>query len=105
MLLSLQGSDIGTLVYSVSATDADEGSNGEINFSLSDPGLPFDISPSGGAIFVAGSLDYEARNEYTVRISMLHNVCDNVREIVNNGFCNLEVHFVVVIIQFNARLA
>ena len=67
-LLSLQSSDIGTLVYIVSATDADEGSNGEISFSLSDPSLPFDISPSGGAITVAGSLDYEARNEYTVRI-------------------------------------
>ncbi len=59
-------------MYSVSATDADRGSNGEINFSLSDPSLPFDISPSGGAIIVAGSLDYEARNEYTVRISVLH---------------------------------
>lgn len=70
-LLSLQSSDVGTLVYSVSATDADEGSNGEISFSLSDPSLPFDISPSGGAIIVAGSLDYEARNEYTVRISVL----------------------------------
>ena len=72
MLLSLQSSDIGTLVYGVSATDADEGSNGEINFSLSDPGLPFDISPSGGAIFVAGSLDYEARNEYTVSSVLQH---------------------------------
>jgi hypothetical protein len=55
----------------VGATDADKGSNGEINFSLSDPSLPFDISPSGGAIIVAGTLDYEARNEYTVRISVL----------------------------------
>lgn len=70
-MLSLQSSDIGTLVYSVSATDADEGSNGEVSFSLNDPSLPFDISPSGGAIIVAGSLDYEARNEYTVRIHVL----------------------------------
>ena len=54
-------------MYSVSATDADDGSNGEISFSLNDPSLPFDISPSGGAIIVAGSLDYETRFEYTVR--------------------------------------
>lgn len=64
----MQGSDIGTLVYSVSASDVDDGANGEISFSLNDPSLPFDISPSGGAIIVAGPLDYETRNEYTVRI-------------------------------------
>lgn len=63
-----QDTDIGTLIFNVHATDDDDGSNGEISYSFDDLSLPFDISPSGGAITVAGSLDYETRNEYTVRL-------------------------------------
>ena len=64
--LCAQDADFGTLIFNVRATDEDEGSNAEITFSLDDPNQPFDISPSGGAITVAGPLDYETRTEYSV---------------------------------------
>ena len=64
--LCAQDADFGTLIFNVRATDEDDGSNAEITFSLDDPNQPFDISPSGGAITVAGPLDYETRTEYSV---------------------------------------
>lgn len=50
----------------VNATDIDDAGNGEITYFLTDTSLPFDISRTGGDIRVAGLLDYETQNEYTV---------------------------------------
>ena len=52
----------------MNATDRDAGANGEVSYSLQDSSLPFTISPQGGVISVANSLDYESQNEYTVRL-------------------------------------
>jgi len=55
-------------IFTVNATDRDAGANGEVSYSLQDSSLPFTISPQGGVISVASSLDYETQNEYTLVI-------------------------------------
>lgn len=57
---------MGTLVFTVNATDRDEGTNAGIDFSLDDrsSALPFEIV--GRAIVVSGSLDFEQRIIYSV---------------------------------------
>ena len=60
------------------ARDDDDGSNGEVSFSLDDPNQPFDISPSGGAITVSDFLDYETRNEYTVSFIVVF-ICTSLK--------------------------
>ncbi|XP_054890373.1 protocadherin alpha-8-like [Poeciliopsis prolifica] len=54
----------GTTVANLNATDADEGLNGEIEYSLRKKGQDrvldlFDIDPKTGALLVKGNIDYE----------------------------------------------
>lgn len=58
---------IGTIVLSVTATDSDVGSQGELAFSLSS-GSPFYIDEVSGAIVVKQALDYEAVTSYLLTV-------------------------------------
>ena len=51
--------DIGTLVYTVTATDSDSGNNSRITFSLEDDFGVFAIDPSSGEVTTLRVLDYE----------------------------------------------
>ncbi|XP_073668236.1 protocadherin gamma-A11-like isoform X8 [Paramisgurnus dabryanus] len=58
-----ENTPLGSLVITVSATDADEGTNGVIEYSFSQSSLSvsslFRIDPSNGEIIVKGDLDFE----------------------------------------------
>ncbi|XP_055015030.1 LOW QUALITY PROTEIN: protocadherin Fat 3-like [Boleophthalmus pectinirostris] len=61
-----------TLVITVTATDADEGINGEIIYGFdhpSDDDKIFTLNPSTGEVRVAQSLDYEKESSYEIQIS------------------------------------
>ncbi|XP_045080338.1 protocadherin beta-16-like isoform X38 [Coregonus clupeaformis] len=63
---------IGSLVVTVTATDADEGANGEVTYgfgSISDEVYQlFSLNPKTGDINVAGFLDYEKESIYELSI-------------------------------------
>ncbi|XP_033830463.2 protocadherin Fat 3-like [Periophthalmus magnuspinnatus] len=61
-----------TLVITVTATDADEGVNGEIMYEFdhpSDDNQIFTLNPSTGEVRVAQSIDYEKESSYEIQIS------------------------------------
>jgi len=57
----------GTTVVSITATDNDAGSQGELSFSLSS-GAPFYIDEVSGAIVLKQALDYEAETSYLLTV-------------------------------------
>uniref|UniRef100_A0A3Q4AGV7 Cadherin domain-containing protein n=1 Tax=Mola mola TaxID=94237 RepID=A0A3Q4AGV7_MOLML len=63
----------GTTVIQVNATDLDDGSNGNVVYSLSN-GMDqnilnlFDINQSTGEVIVKGSIDYEDKDTYEIEI-------------------------------------
>uniref|UniRef100_A0A8C1Z0I9 Cadherin domain-containing protein n=1 Tax=Cyprinus carpio TaxID=7962 RepID=A0A8C1Z0I9_CYPCA len=67
-----ENSPVDTVVVTVSATDADEGQNGEVTYEfsrISDKAKNlFSLDPNTGAIRVTGSLDYEDEILYELRI-------------------------------------
>ena len=63
-----ENSTIGTTVLSVTATDNDAGSQGEVTFSLSNSS-PFYIDQVSGAIVVKQALDYEAETSYLLTVT------------------------------------
>uniref|UniRef100_A0A8P4G4P1 Cadherin domain-containing protein n=1 Tax=Dicentrarchus labrax TaxID=13489 RepID=A0A8P4G4P1_DICLA len=67
-----ENSLLDTLVITVSATDADEGVNGEITYGfdhVSDENQMFSLNPKTGEVKVAGSIDYEKESSYEIQIS------------------------------------
>ena len=52
-------------IFTVEATDEDEGDNAEVLFDL-EVGVPFSIDEESGEIRVAEELDYEKKSSYTV---------------------------------------
>lgn len=63
-----EGTNIGTVIATVTATDQDSGEHGRINFSLlstTDEQLPFDISESFGEIILWNPLNCELKVQYT----------------------------------------
>ncbi|XP_051275370.1 protocadherin gamma-A11-like [Dicentrarchus labrax] len=67
-----ENSFLDTLVITVSATDADEGVNGEITYGfdhVSDENQMFSLNPKTGEVKVAGSIDYEKESSYEIQIS------------------------------------
>ncbi|XP_069027787.1 protocadherin gamma-A11-like isoform X40 [Embiotoca jacksoni] len=61
-----------TVVLSVSATDADEGVNGEVIYGIdhvSDENQIFSLNPKTGEVKVAGPIDYEKESSYEMQIS------------------------------------
>ncbi|KAM9849729.1 protocadherin gamma-A11-like [Aulostomus maculatus] len=67
-----ENSPVGTCVVSVSASDADEGVNGEVVYGfdhVSDENQVFALNPKTGEVTVAGSIDYEKESSYEMQIS------------------------------------
>uniref|UniRef100_A0A8B9J477 Cadherin domain-containing protein n=1 Tax=Astyanax mexicanus TaxID=7994 RepID=A0A8B9J477_ASTMX len=68
-----ENAPIGTAVIQVNATDADEGTNGEVFFSFGhdvDSNLLrlFDLDPVTGEIVVKGPIDFEQKYQYEIDI-------------------------------------
>ncbi|XP_063058923.1 protocadherin beta-15-like isoform X9 [Engraulis encrasicolus] len=67
-----ENSALGNVVVTVSATDADEGQNGEVSYEfshISDKAAKmFSIESTSGEIKVIGSIDYEDQKKYELRI-------------------------------------
>ncbi|XP_067849588.1 protocadherin Fat 4 [Heptranchias perlo] len=57
----------GSSVLQVTATDLDDGTNGDVVYSL-DEGTPFQIEPHTGMVTVRESLNYETKKEYSLVI-------------------------------------
>uniref|UniRef100_A0A3B4WED0 Cadherin domain-containing protein n=1 Tax=Seriola lalandi dorsalis TaxID=1841481 RepID=A0A3B4WED0_SERLL len=68
-----ENSPLDTLVITVSATDADEGVNGEFSYGfdhVSDENdNVFSLNPKSGEVRVAGAIDYEKVSSYDMQIS------------------------------------
>ncbi|XP_056238372.1 protocadherin gamma-A11-like isoform X26 [Seriola aureovittata] len=67
-----ENSPLDTLVIKVSATDADEGVNGEVTYGfdhVSDENQVFSLNPKTGDVRVAGAIDYEKGWSYEMQIS------------------------------------
>ncbi|XP_044220427.1 protocadherin beta-15-like [Thunnus albacares] len=67
-----ENSPLDTIVITVSATDADEGVNGEVIYGfdhVSDENQIFSLNPKTGEVNVAGSIDYEKESSYEMQIS------------------------------------
>ncbi|XP_038848520.1 protocadherin alpha-3-like [Salvelinus namaycush] len=64
---------IGTKLFTVNATDADEGTNGEIVYSLRNKDQErildiFEIDPNSGVITVKSNIDFEERKAFEIRV-------------------------------------
>ena len=60
-------------ISTVNATDADIGSNRQLQYSFSNPeaaGFPFTIDQSTGVISVTGNLDYERTTSYSITVQV-----------------------------------
>ncbi|XP_044220360.1 protocadherin gamma-A4-like isoform X25 [Thunnus albacares] len=67
-----ENSPLDTVVITVTATDADEGVNGEVTYGfdhVSDENQIFSLNPKTGEVKVAGSIDYEKESSYEMQIS------------------------------------
>ncbi|XP_048088479.1 protocadherin beta-16-like isoform X42 [Alosa alosa] len=68
----LENSPLGTVIVTVSATDADEGANGEITYEfnrISDKAARlFSIDRVSGEIKVTGPIDFEEKREHEIRV-------------------------------------
>ncbi|XP_056132795.1 protocadherin gamma-A11-like [Lampris incognitus] len=68
-----ENSPLGTIVITVSATDADEGVNGEVTYELDhvldESRNAFSLDPKTGEVRVNGPIDYEEESSYEIRIS------------------------------------
>ncbi|XP_062874781.1 protocadherin Fat 4 [Trichomycterus rosablanca] len=71
----LENMRIGELVASITATDADSGSNADITYSITANNNhgTFSISPSTGSIFLVRKLDYETQSLYKLNITARDN--------------------------------
>ncbi|GCB65959.1 hypothetical protein scyTo_0000515 [Scyliorhinus torazame] len=74
----IENSPRGTLVVSVHATDADEGSNAEVTYSLSNRVSQkiqelFSLDPRTGEIRVQGTIDYEEDDNYSLDVQAADN--------------------------------
>ncbi|XP_056136503.1 protocadherin alpha-3-like [Lampris incognitus] len=68
-----ENSPRGTVVAQVNATDADEGSNGEVVYSFgndvdANARARFELNPLTGEILVAGVIDFEEKSRYEIDI-------------------------------------
>ncbi|XP_071313474.1 protocadherin alpha-3-like [Trachinotus anak] len=69
---TLENTPIGTTIFTLNATDADEGTNSEIVYSLRNKDQDhildiFKIDPETGIISVKGKIDYEERKAFEIR--------------------------------------
>ncbi|XP_041845421.1 protocadherin gamma-A4-like [Melanotaenia boesemani] len=67
-----ENSPMDTVVLTVSATDADDGVNGEVTYGfdhVSDENQIFSLNPTTGDVTVVGAIDYEKKSSYEIEIS------------------------------------
>ncbi|EDO25673.1 predicted protein, partial [Nematostella vectensis] len=65
-----ENSRVGDVVLTVIAVDADEGSNGDVVYSLGlDIGAPFSLGSKDGVLRVSGSMDREKKANYSIRVT------------------------------------
>ncbi|KAL2094521.1 hypothetical protein ACEWY4_009240 [Coilia grayii] len=68
----LENSQIGSLVTTVSATDADEGTNGQVSYFVDQLtqqiDLPFSLNRTKGDISVSGLIDYEKSKQFQINV-------------------------------------
>ncbi|XP_062282149.1 protocadherin beta-15-like [Scomber scombrus] len=67
-----ENSPLDIVVLTVTATDADEGVNGEVTYGfdhVSDENQMFSLNPKTGKVKVAGHIDYEKESSYEMQIS------------------------------------
>ncbi|KAK7465106.1 hypothetical protein BaRGS_00037727, partial [Batillaria attramentaria] len=71
----------GTIVMTVSATDQDQGTNGQFKFHLDDSSNTFNITTDGsvGIIKVVGQLDRETTDRYTLQVYAQEDVTSRKR--------------------------
>ncbi|XP_037656911.1 protocadherin alpha-2 isoform X7 [Choloepus didactylus] len=92
----LENTAKGTLVVKLNASDADEGSNSEIVYSLSND-VPstiqtkFKIDPSSGEIRIMGQLDYEEKKSYEIQVTASDKGTPSM-----SGHCKISVKLVDV---------
>ena len=60
----LESAEIGSFVLSVRASDTDQGSNGDIRYTLGSPAVPFAINSTTGDITVSTALDFETSESH-----------------------------------------
>ncbi|XP_030632872.1 protocadherin Fat 3a isoform X2 [Chanos chanos] len=63
-----ENTPVGTEVIQVEATDKDQGSNGEIQYSLLTSTAQFGINSSNGIVYVAGQLDREYIPSFALKV-------------------------------------
>ncbi|KAM9740601.1 protocadherin beta-15-like [Menidia menidia] len=67
-----ENSPVDTVVLTVSATDADEGVNGDVTYEfdhVSDENQVFSLDPKTGDVKVTGNIDYEKKSSFEMQIS------------------------------------
>ncbi|XP_076994078.1 protocadherin alpha-2-like [Tamandua tetradactyla] len=92
----LENTANGTLVVKLNASDADEGSNGEIVYSLSNDvpsttQIKFKIDPNSGEIRITGQLDYEEKKSYEIQV-----IASDKGNPSMSGHCKISVKLVDV---------
>lgn len=55
---------IGSTILTVMATDSDDGTNGEIRYSISQSDLPFVVQSVTGNLLISSTLDFETTSQY-----------------------------------------
>nr|XP_042119859.1 protocadherin alpha-2 isoform X20 [Peromyscus maniculatus bairdii] len=90
----LENTANGTLVVKLNASDADEGSNSEIVYSLSSDvssttRTKFQIDPTTGEIRTKGELDYEERTSYEIQV-----IASDKGAPSTSGHCKISVKLV-----------
>ncbi|XP_062873349.1 protocadherin Fat 3a isoform X1 [Trichomycterus rosablanca] len=63
-----ENTPIGTEVIQVEAVDKDQGTNGEVRYSLLTSTSQFGINASSGIVYVAGQLDHESVPTFSLRV-------------------------------------
>uniref|UniRef100_A0A3P8YK51 Cadherin domain-containing protein n=1 Tax=Esox lucius TaxID=8010 RepID=A0A3P8YK51_ESOLU len=61
----------GTVILTVSATDADKGTNGEVMYSFSHASDMFTINPLTGEIKLKGKLDFETNKQHKISVQAM----------------------------------
>ncbi|XP_055033354.2 protocadherin gamma-A4 isoform X26 [Misgurnus anguillicaudatus] len=105
-----ENAQIGTVVLTVSATDKDKGSNGEVTYSFSqssgkDVNL-FQINPDTGNIYVSGLLDFEKSKQYELNLEAMDKggLTDNSKVLIELTDVNDNAP-VISVISFSSPIA